>query len=174
MSRLDPRRRNPRIAVSRQGGHRHDPRPAHRRARPDRPLRPPNPDPPAPELALGTGLAGDVHGCVWAAGLGGDLTTQPQRAQRKTRSGRTGQTGKSRAPKRQERHRDPDQVPQEGPSVDRGSTGVSRTSRVEGVGVGLLHVDDEPAAHAACFEASVGFGDGRHGVEGVDNGPDRA
>src|SRR5674476_1333380 len=42
----DPCRRDPGLEVPRPGHHRHDPRPAHRRARPHRPLSPPAPSSP--------------------------------------------------------------------------------------------------------------------------------
>src|SRR5665647_132852 len=56
----DPRRRDPGLEVPRQGHDRHDPDPAHRRARPDRTFGPPAAPAPAPAMALGTRLAGDA------------------------------------------------------------------------------------------------------------------
>src|SRR5450830_1044923 len=74
----DPRRRDPGLQVPRQGDHCHDPDPAHRRARPHRPLSPPAPPPPARPMALGDRLAGDVHHRQRATDPR-DLTTSPQR-----------------------------------------------------------------------------------------------
>src|SRR5450830_1495738 len=73
----DPRRRDPGLQVPRQGDHCHDPDPAHRRARPHRPLSPPAPPPPARPMALGDRLAGDVHHRQRATDPR-DLTTSPQ------------------------------------------------------------------------------------------------
>src|SRR5665648_1148164 len=74
----DPRRRNPGLEVPRPGDDRHDPRPAHRRAGPHRPLSPPAASPPARAMALGAPVAGDVHLRRRTTRLR-DLTTQPQR-----------------------------------------------------------------------------------------------
>src|SRR5450830_1824326 len=73
----DPRRRDPGLQVPRPGHDRHDPDPAHRRARPHRPLSPPAPPPPARPMALGDRLAGDVHHRQRATDPR-DLTTSPQ------------------------------------------------------------------------------------------------
>jgi hypothetical protein len=74
----DPHRGDPGLGVPRPGDHRHDPHPAHRRARPHRPLGPPDPPAPTRAMALGTRPAGAVHRRERATDLG-DLTTQPPR-----------------------------------------------------------------------------------------------
>ena len=74
----DPRRRDPGLQVPHPGDNRDDPRPAHRRARPHRPLGPPAPPPPARSMALGERLAGDVRRRRRTTDPR-DLTTQPQR-----------------------------------------------------------------------------------------------
>src|SRR5665647_226891 len=114
----DPRRRNPGLEVPRQGDDRHDPDPAHRRARPHRPLSPPATPAPTPPMALGARLAGDVHRRRRTTRLR-DLTTQPP-ARPRTRSGRPGQTGSPPTPESETTHLRADQIPPKQESVDPG------------------------------------------------------
>ena len=79
----DPRRRDPRLEVPRPGHHRDDPHPPHRSPGPHRPLRTPAPPALTSAVALGNGLARDVHRRRRTT-RPRDLTTQPQQAQPRT------------------------------------------------------------------------------------------